>query len=323
MSDIRVSVAMCTYNGERFLGEQLQSIASQGLLPDEVVISDDCSTDGTASLLAAFSDAAPFPVRTIFNEQRLGPAKNFEKAISLCDGDVIVLSDQDDVWRPEKLKKLVEAFDRNRDAVYAFSDADWIDQDGKPLGQTVWETIGCKGNLSRFVGEDQLRILLRQNVVPGCSMAIRSSFRDIVLPIPDGWMHDYWIVLLGSTLCRGIRLSESLMMYRRHDGQVCGSREKSLGQAVRESIVTDEKAAVEKVAQFREVEKRINAVVRILRCPQGHFELLKQKEAHLSNRAALRSAQGLPRLVGVLAEAATGPYQSFSNSWFSIVRDLR
>src|SRR5580658_5936011 len=95
MGGERISIAMCTYNGSPFLDEQLQSIVSQRRLPDEMVICDDGSSDKTISILRDFAGLATFPVQVFRNEKRLGPAKNFEKAISHCGGDIIILSDQD------------------------------------------------------------------------------------------------------------------------------------------------------------------------------------------------------------------------------------
>jgi glycosyltransferase involved in cell wall biosynthesis len=323
IGDMRMSVAMCTYNGAQFLSEQLQSIALQARLPDELIVCDDGSSDGTVLLLRAFANQTAFPIRIFCNEERLGPRKNFDKAISLCDGDIIVLSDQDDIWRPEKLAKLADAFDRNPDAVYAFSDADMIEENGKSLGHTLWDAVGLRRNLNRFSDLGQLRLLLKQNLIAGASMAFRASFRQIILPIPSGWMHDYWIVLLGSALSRGFPVSERLFMYRRHATQVCGLHKQSFGQAVRESISTGQDASLNKVEQFREIQRRFDVVCALAQCPQDRLELLRQKETHLLKRAALRSARGATRAMGVLAEASTGRYQRFSNSWFSIVRDLK
>jgi glycosyltransferase involved in cell wall biosynthesis len=314
---------MCSCNGAKFLPEQLRSIASQNRAPDELVVCDDLSNDSTVSLLRAFADLANFPVRIVSNEQRLGPAKNFEQAISLCEGDVIVLSDQDDIWRPQKLEKIAEVFDQNLDVPYVFSNADMIDENGKMLGHTMWDAFGLQKNLDQFVGTNQLRLLLRQNLITGASMAFRASFRDIILPIPAGWMHDYWIAIIGSTLSRGMPIADRLLMYRRHPDQTCGWRKKTFEQAVKESIAVRDSLLLEKAEQFREVRRRFSLGHLHLQCSADRLELLMQKETHLLKRATLRTTGGLPRVAGVLVEAFTGRYQRFSNSWYSIARDLR
>ena len=322
MTEPTISVAMCTFNGARFLPEQLQSIALQTLQPSELVICDDGSTDGTVGILQSFALSARFLVRIFCNQETLGPAKNFEKAIGLCDGEIISLCDQDDVWRPEKLARLQETLDAQPGAAYAFSDADMTGEDGEHLGMTAWDAVGLRKRVDRFVGAEQLNVLLRHNLIAGCSMAFRASLRGIFLPIPPTWMHDYWIVLLGSALFQGTPVPERLYKYRRHANQVCGWRMKTFSQVVSSSVETGQEDCWKKIEQYREVLNRLATVQSSYPCEEGRLNLLKQKETHLLRRATARSSQGISRLFGVLAEASTGRYHRFSNSWYSIVRDL-
>jgi glycosyltransferase involved in cell wall biosynthesis len=313
---------MCTFNGAKFLAEQLQSIALQTLQPGELIVCDDGSTDGTVGILQSFSLSAPFPVRIFCNQVTLGPAKNFEQAIGLCEREIIALCDQDDVWKPEKLARLEETLDRQPEAAYAFSDAGMIAEGGTHLGTTVWDAVGLLKKVDRFVGGEQLRVLLRHNLIAGCSMAFRASFRDIFLPIPPTWMHDYWIVLLGSALFQGAPVPERLYMYRRHAGQVCGLRMKTFSQVVSTSVGTDQEDCWKKVEQFRGLLNRLATAQSSYPCEESRLNLLRQKEMHLLRRATVRSSKGISRLFEVLAEASTGRYHRFSNSWYSIVRDL-
>ena len=103
---MKISIALCTYNGEKFLREQLDSFSVQTRLPDEVVVGDDCSTDRTVEILEEWAKTAPFRVEIVRNPQNLGYEKNFEQTMLRCTGDVIFPSDQDDVWLPEKLSRL-------------------------------------------------------------------------------------------------------------------------------------------------------------------------------------------------------------------------
>jgi len=313
---------MCTYNGAFYLPEQLRSIASQSCLPDELVICDDRSVDNTPALLKEFADQTPFPVRLHWNETRLGPAKNFEQAIRLCGNEIIVLCDQDDIWKPEKLEILLEALNRNPDAVYAFSDADMVDHEGAFLGYNLWDSVGFRKKMDRFSGPGQVEILLKHNVIPGAAMAFRASFKSILLPFPDDWMHDYWIALLGSLLSYGVPVSDSLFKYRRHAEQVCGWRKKTFLQVLKTSFATNDEDWSRKVNHFSEVRKRIDIISAIRSCPKECLQFLTQKEDHLSIRASIRSSKGISRVIKVFAEASTGRYQLFSNSWHSIVRDL-
>jgi glycosyltransferase involved in cell wall biosynthesis len=317
-----VSVAMCTFNGSRFLREQLRSIASQTILPAELIVCDDASTDDTLSIIEDFRQSAPFEVRIFQNRERLGPAKNFENAIRACGGEIIFLSDQDDIWRPHKVERIIAAFDSNPRAAYAFSDADMVDEQGRQLGQTLWSAVGLRDKLTQFRDAGQVRILLKHNIVTGATMALRRSFRDLVLPIPSGWMHDYWIVLMGSSLFSGVPVPESLVEYRRHASQVCGWRKMTFLQVCRESLKARAEDWNEKVATFRELLSHLDSISAIVSCPPDRLRLIKEKERHLLTRSRTRSTKGLSRVARVLAEATTGRYQRFSDSWYSIVRDL-
>src|SRR6267142_4310475 len=135
----RISVAMCSYNSASWLDEQLASILKQSRLPDELVVCDDGSKDETVARLEAFARSAPFPVRIFRNETNLGFTRNFEKAISLCEGDVIALSDHDDIWEDFRLVRTEDVF-RLRPAVgLVFGDAQVIDQRSAPTGTRLWD----------------------------------------------------------------------------------------------------------------------------------------------------------------------------------------
>ena len=120
---MRVSVALCTYNGAKYLPDQLKSMELQTRKPDELVVCDDRSTDETLDILRAFKKTCLFRVRLYENESNLGSTKNFEKTIRLCHGDIIFLADQDDVWQSGKIERILAAFEEHPDAGYVFSNA--------------------------------------------------------------------------------------------------------------------------------------------------------------------------------------------------------
>lgn len=319
MSRPLISVAMCTYNGARYVREQLQSIAGQTTAPDEVVICDDASSDQTAEIIQTFVASALLRVRLVRNSGTLGCTGNFERAIRLCRGDIIVLADQDDVWKPEKLARLAEAFCSNPGAGYAFSDADVVDENGAHLGLSLWQTVDF--DAPRFVASRQLQMLLKRNLVTGAATAFRSSLCSLLLPIPEAWPHDYWIALLGSIFSYGVPVPERLLFYRRHFGQHLGCGRDTFTARVRTSLgaVPDYYAKAARVAELR---KRAEGWARWRDCPREHLRLLKEKQLHLSQRALIRSAHGGERLARLVSEASSGRYQRFSFSWGSMIRDL-
>ena len=219
---MKVSIAMCTYNGRQFLREQLASIAGQNVLPDELVICDDGSIDTTAQIVFDFERTAPFAVRFVQNSNRLGITKNFEKAIMLCRGSFIALADQDDVWKPEKLGRSIRMLESDDDLAGVFSDAELIDDHSALLGRRLWSGVPFRPRKKSFSSAEFVRLLLRQDVVTGATVVFRSRLRDSIVPIPPSWMHDAWLawmLVLHSSL--GF-IREPLMHYRIHPAQQVG-----------------------------------------------------------------------------------------------------
>lgn len=313
---------MCTFNGARFLREQLASIASQQQPPDEMVICDDKSTDGTADLLHEFASSCPLRIRIIQNVETLGYKRNFEQAIELCQGDIIALADQDDIWKPGKTEAVVRIMQEHPSASYMFSDGDVVDDNGSLLGGTLWPRIGFKGSLQdRFGKGDQLRILLRRNVVTGAAMAFRKSLKAIALPIGKDWIHDHWIATVGSCISHGLAAPQRLFQYRRHESQQIGVSRATFIAEYRDALTSTANTFEEKLSLLAELDRRVQDASRQDESFRHNLTVIADKQAHLTKRAQLYSA-GLFRAGAVLSEAITGRYSTFSNSWQSILHDL-
>jgi len=319
MNRLSIAVAMCTCNGSRYVREQLQSIARQTTAADELVVCDDGSTDQTAPMVEEFAAGSPIRLRLARNPIALGCTRNFEQAIRLCSSQIIVLADQDDIWKPNKLAAIARAFADQPGAGYVFSDADIVDERGSGLEFSLWETVGFKA--PQFSPSRQVAMLLKRNLVTGAAMAFRASLRGILLPIPPAWNHDYWLALLGSAFSYGVPISERLFLYRRHLGQQMGCGKDTLLQRVRTSIASDPDYHA-KGARLAELRERVAASAGTANCPLDHLRLVWEKELHLSRRALIRSARGGARIAPLIREAASGRYQRFSFSWGSMIRDL-
>jgi glycosyltransferase involved in cell wall biosynthesis len=322
-SEDSVSIALCTFNGAKYLREQLDSLASQTLLPAELVICDDQSVDESRRLLESFSRKAPFPVRLTENVERLGATCNFEKAIRLCRGDLIFLADQDDIWAPEKLRVLVGTLQRYPDAAYAFCDADVIDSEGRPIGTSLWEMNGLvPRELQTAFRSQQVALLLKRNIVAGCTLAFRASLKELVLPIPKRWVHDYWIASVGSVFAYGVAVPDRLLRYRKHASQHIGMESATIWSRIRESLRTEKKDYWERLAAARDIEDRVRHLSKTRVCPQGYLDEIEKITLHLAHRAASQEASGLTKVRIVMEEVASGRYGRFSGSWRSVVRDL-
>ena len=220
-----ISIAMCTYNGDRFLREQSESILNQTRLPDHLIVCDDRSTDTTRSLLEQFARKSPFPVELRFNSRNLGVTRNFEQALMACRSDFIALCDQDDLWHPRKLERLTEVLEANPQAGFACSNAELIDHRGRTLPRTLWDVQ--KVNLPFLLEQspgNRFDYLVRSNCVTGATMMLRKEILwKYLAPIPASWIHDHWLVLLCEVLnVTGCTTTEVLTKYRLHSGQTIG-----------------------------------------------------------------------------------------------------
>ncbi|MFY9908335.1 MAG: glycosyltransferase, partial [Candidatus Sulfotelmatobacter sp.] len=208
-----ISVAMCTFNGERFLPPQLESIAVQHRPPDELVVCDDGSSDGSRDIVREFARRVPFPVQFVENERNLGTIKNFEQAISLCKSEFVALADQDDVWYRQKLSRIERAFLQSTEVVAVFSDADLIDEESRLLPARLWQSyLFEEEERERFVKEEAVSILTRHHIVTGATLAFRKRFFGVLAPFED--FHDRWLGFLLATCGRFEAIAEPLMQYR-------------------------------------------------------------------------------------------------------------
>jgi glycosyltransferase involved in cell wall biosynthesis len=222
-----VSIALCTYNGERFLDAQLTSLAQQSHRPDEIVICDDDSSDGTLGIIQTFANTAPFKVRVFRNPRNLGYVKNFEKAVSLCQGDMIFMCDQDDVWHPEKIEICLGALDAEQTVGLVLHDFNWIDADSRPypgpVGDYGTEGLGAEA-LPECFRRESIEIFMKPypRAWCGCMMVFRRRFVDLIVPIFPGKGHDDWILKLLGPVTEVRFLTDKLVDYRIHGHNVNG-----------------------------------------------------------------------------------------------------
>lgn len=321
------SVAMCTYNGARFLGAQLASVAAQTRAPDELVVCDDRSADETARVVRDFAANAPFRVRLHVNEQNLGSTKNFERAVSLCEGELIALSDQDDVWLPQKLARLEEEFARDASALVVFSDASIVDEESRPVGRGLWESVGVtREELARVEQGRGIGDLLRGATVTGATMALRASLRELALPFPTDLplIHDGWTTLLAACV-GGVRpVAERLVLYRRHGSQQVGplARPESDGGALARANPYDSALAVARAALDRLADARARGLetTKSARAARS-IEELEARIKHWEARRTLPHAR-LRRAAPVLKELLALRYHRYANGLASAAKDL-
>lgn len=201
---MKISIAMATFNGAEYIREQLDSFSYQTRRPDEVVVFDDNSTDNTLEIIDDFSRSAPFDVQVYRNGTTIGYTKNFENAINQCTGDVIFLSDQDDVWLRTKIETIERVFFESPNVLVTVNDAEITEANLRPTGLYAARQIEALG-------------LGPEGFVTGCCTAINSLMVRLVCPVPEPpFVHDAWLHMLAHYL--GVReaVPQVLQYYRRH-----------------------------------------------------------------------------------------------------------
>lgn len=336
---MRLSVALCTYQGERFLDEQLESIARQTRPPDEMVVCDDRSVDGSTTLVSAFAKRTPIPVRLLVNERRLGCIENFQRAISMCSGDAIVLADQDDRWHPSKLERLEAEFTSTRRPGLVFSDGELIDEAGARKGLGCWQAAGLSvAELQRIQGGETFDVMVERGgrVVTGATMAFLSRYRDLVVPFPksmprlenSGMIHDGWIAILIAAVAPVSALPERLISYRIHAGQHVGFKQKrppTFGSASVEHLRRISASLLcpapdPRLVPLMLLRDRLGEH-QATHDTKGALALLRPRLEHLETRCRMAPSR-LSRLTPVLRELASGRYGRYSNGWASATKDL-
>lgn len=222
----KISVVMATFNGEKYLEGQLNSILSQTLKPDEIIVNDDCSTDATLEILRRYK--LEHQINVFVNFEQLGLIENFKKAVSKAKtGNYIALSDQDDVWYPEKLEKCASSllnFDQNDIPCLVHSDLLFVDTNDNVLNSSFRRSLG------QHKYQQNLSTLVYGNFVNGCTSLFNPVLRKFFLSMPDSIAlnHDGWMALIAFTFGRAAYVDEPLVRYRKHENNASISYEKRI-----------------------------------------------------------------------------------------------
>jgi glycosyltransferase involved in cell wall biosynthesis len=319
---------MCTFNGARYLQDQLDSFVSQTRLPDELIVCDDCSSDDTEEIIRVFAREAPFKVRLFINETNLGSTKNFEKAIGLCGGDVIFLSDQDDVWLPEKLFKVEETLAQSEDAAGVLTDATIVDESLNPLGYCFWQATKFDRRQQERAMSGRLDTLIKNNSsMAGATFAFCAELRDLTLPIPAYWTHDAWIILIIAALAKLIVIPEPLNLWRQHEQQQLGSWSiKSFSEMKEIASKKDMSKDASLVRrQYASAKKRVEALE--VSNPEAAETLsqllrrLKEKAIHIDARSSMAKFR-IIRIPSIAGELLSLRYFRYSSGLKSAARDF-
>lgn len=234
-----VSVGLCTYNGAQFLRNQLDSILNQTFKVNEIVICDDGSTDETHRILSEYKNNFPEIFKIFINPANLRSVKNFEKAISLCTGDLIFLSDQDDVWTQHKVMTYLDYFQRDQAIDVLCSNGYIIDDQNADIeSYTLWDAPEFLLQNNKEIDYYTIFSTIG-NFATGASMALKKTFIDTIIPFPviEGFHHDEWIALKAAEQKKFAFLNEKLFHYRVHTAQQVGGISYPKNEISKEKII--------------------------------------------------------------------------------------
>jgi len=318
---VSISVALCTHQGSRFVVEQAESIVQQTVPPDEVILSDDASTDGTVELVeSVFSGQKKVRLRVLRNERALGVVANFQQAVLAASGDIIFLSDQDDRWRPDKVERMVAEFDRKPELLLLHTDALLVDEQGSSLGVTLFDSLeATEGEIQGITSGSAFEVLLRRNLALGASIAFRKTLLDAAVPFGDAWVHDEWLAIIAAA--QGPEavdvLREQLLDYRQHASNQIGARKLS----VRAKLARLREPRHERNERLKRASEQLVARLGQSKPSEQVMAGATRKLLHENARSAYPAARW--RRVGpVLREVRTGRYSGAGRGWTAVVADL-
>ncbi|WP_052248338.1 glycosyltransferase [Chryseobacterium taiwanense] len=236
---MNISVAICTYNGEKYLAEQLDTIIQQTVQPTEIVVCDDGSTDKTLEILRTYKEQYPDIFKIHVNKTNLGYFKNFEQSIYLCSQDIIVTSDQDDIWKAEKLEETLNFFKNNPNKDAVFNDLILVNDDETILEHSYlnWKHIQYQDIIDAIKNEELfIKVEIQGSFILGCALAVRKTalkeydLKNFTLA------HDYEIAQKLSFKNKIGFIPKTLSFYRQHEDQVCGLREQKMKTSKSDTI---------------------------------------------------------------------------------------
>lgn len=228
MDDImKIGVVIATYNGEKYISEQINSIIAQTRKPNYIVVSDAGSTDATVGICKnMLSQDSTIEYTVLESNVQLGVAENFQKGLLHCECDYVFFADQDDVWLPNKISTFIDIMERN-DVAFAFSNAEIVDENLNSVNKSLWESINYSQEKAYCIYEKEdyrfVKELIRHNIVTGMCMCARKDLVNKIVPFDSEVLHDTWIAMNAALKVKTIAIAQKLVLYRQHQGNVIGT----------------------------------------------------------------------------------------------------
>ena len=315
---------MCTFDGAAYLQPQLDSLLAQTRLPDEIVISDDGSTDATMKTLEAFAVAGGnrgIDVRVSRHASNIGFVQNFSSALRRATGEVVFLCDQDDVWRHDKLALMAARFTDDPELLLLHSDARLVNAAGESLDCSMFDALQMTAAEKHAIHAGRaFEVVMRRSFVTGATAALRRDVIAMALPIAPDWIHDEWLTAVASAAGKVDFIDAPLIDYRQHGSNQIGARRRTLAMKwhdlilPRGTFLAAEARRLQRLENFLAQARFFDGAVRAAQ--------VARKRVHFERRVAISQLPRHRRLLPVLREARTGDYRCYGTGMRSMLRDL-
>jgi len=299
------------------------SYTLQTRLPDQLIVCDDCSTDNTVKILESFAASAPFSVNIYMNKAKLGTGANFGQTLTLCDGDIIAFSDQDDVWLSNKLERIEQTFIDQPHIGYVISDAIVVDDTLTPFDYTLWNYRKfTKYWQNQFEKGNELDVFLRLTITTGMVTAIRARLRHFGPPIPNSINHDAWYIPLAAIYnYHGALIKEPLVKYRQHAKQQYGAARMTFKKRTRRVFKNNTFAIMHDIQLLESLIEYIERNRSDVQLVDSAFFKLKDKLIHLYARKEINNRIVWSRIPNIYYEMKLRRYFKYG-SWKNIIVDF-
>lgn len=318
---LSISVALCTYNSERYIEAQLRSILTQSLRPDEIIVGDDGSTDATLTLIRELvaREGKGTRLTVLPAGDRLGVTANFERTVAACTGDLIALSDHDDVWHVERLAWAVPAFETDPGLLLQHADARLVDADGEPLGVSLLRGLTVSAAERNAIDDGRaFEAYIRRNLATGATVLFRRTLLEAALPFPAEWVHDEWLAIIAAATGRVQLLDREVTDYRQHGANQIGVAAPTLRYRIGRMLEPRGDRLMKLSTRSRALVNRLDD----LAVPDATRRLARDKAVFETIRAAYPTNR-VRRVPRVLAQWRAGTYPRLaSQGTLDVVRDL-
>ena len=317
---IKISIVMTVYNGQKHLAEQLDSFLNQSYLPHEIIISDDCSTDNTLQLLEKYKNNIKINIKIYKNTKNIGFTKNFEKAISKSSGDIVFLSDQDDIWYHNKIETIIKKFNTNQKINLIIHDAHLVNTNLKKTGLTALSQVN-----SGFSNDDVF--------ITGALTAFKRDILKFFLPFPKKLLgHDGYMHFIARSLGTRMVINNKLQIIRRHENNTSNWVASSLKKINKFDVFKNQffsKRSKDYNDRLVQVNKAIH-LINVLRNKKHYFSNdllanslinLKNEKKALKKRNLLQGQNFFKKKIIIFDLLFNNQYTYF-NGMRSFVRDL-